>query len=162
MPENDSPWLQKHLEPRSFQIQITDPKIWSARTKTVLPYNFCFIKFFPSRTVEAVDAPHTLFRAPWPRGLGYRVETYLRTFTPSKYIPMPNFTQIGQMVWISIGYEYIYFVLYILDIYCALYIRLREIKNSLISVYHPFANICLYLVNFANICFVSIQIQLVQ
>jgi hypothetical protein len=32
---------------------------------------------------------------------------------------MPNFTQIGQTVWISIRYEqiyiYIYFVLYILD-----------------------------------------------
>jgi hypothetical protein len=28
---------------------------------------------------------------------------------------MTNFPQIGQMVWISIGYEYIYFVLYILD-----------------------------------------------
>ncbi len=30
---------------------------------------------------------------------------------------MPNFTQTGQTVWISIGYEYIYFVLYILDYY---------------------------------------------
>ena len=30
---------------------------------------------------------------------------------------MPNFTQIGQTVWISIRYEYIY-------IFCALYIRL--------------------------------------
>ncbi len=28
---------------------------------------------------------------------------------------MPNFTQIGQTVKISIRYEYIYFVLYILD-----------------------------------------------
>jgi len=33
-------------------------------TKTDLPYNFCFIKFLPSLTVEAVDAPQTLFRAP--------------------------------------------------------------------------------------------------
>jgi hypothetical protein len=35
---------------------------------------------------------------------------------------MPNFTQIGQTVWISIRYEhiyiYIYFVLYILDREC--------------------------------------------
>ncbi len=29
--------------------------------KMVLPYNFCLIKFLPSLTVEAVDAPHTLF-----------------------------------------------------------------------------------------------------
>ncbi len=65
--------------------------------------------------------PIPCFRAPWPRGLGYRVETILRTFLPSNYIPMPNFTQIGQTVWISIRYEhiyiYIYFVLYILDYY---------------------------------------------
>ena len=30
-------------------------------TKTVLPYNFCLIKFLASLTVEAVDPPHTLF-----------------------------------------------------------------------------------------------------
>jgi hypothetical protein len=40
------------------------PKICSAPTKTDLPYNFCFIKFSPSDTVEAVDALQTLFRAP--------------------------------------------------------------------------------------------------
>jgi hypothetical protein len=50
--------------------------------------------------VEAVDAPQTLF------GVGYRVETMLRTFPPSKYIPMPNFTKIYK-VW--------FIVLYILD-----------------------------------------------
>ena len=33
-------------------------------TKTDLPYNFCFIKFSPSCTVEAVDALQALFRAP--------------------------------------------------------------------------------------------------
>ena len=33
-------------------------------TKMVLPYNFCFIKFLPSLTVEAVDAPQNLFRSP--------------------------------------------------------------------------------------------------
>ena len=53
--------------------------------------------------VEAVDAPQTLFRAPL---------TGLRTFPPSKYA---KFHELGQTVWISIGYEYIYFVLYILD-----------------------------------------------
>ena len=40
------------------------PKICSAPTKTDLPYNFCFIKFSPRGTVEAVDALQTLFRAP--------------------------------------------------------------------------------------------------
>ena len=39
-------------------------KICSAPTKTDLPYNFCFIKFSPSGTVEAVL--QTLFRAPDP------------------------------------------------------------------------------------------------
>ena len=48
--------------------------------------------------------PIPCFRAPWPRGSGYRVETIWRTFPPSKYITMPNFTQIGQTVWISIRY----------------------------------------------------------
>ena len=33
-------------------------------TKTDLPYNFCFIMFSPSCTVEAVDALQALFRAP--------------------------------------------------------------------------------------------------
>jgi hypothetical protein len=32
--------------------------------KTGLPYNFGLIKFSPSCTVEAADAPQTLFRAP--------------------------------------------------------------------------------------------------
>ena len=32
--------------------------------KTDLPYNFCFLKFSPSCTVEAVDALQALFRAP--------------------------------------------------------------------------------------------------
>ncbi len=79
--------------------------------------------------------PIPCFRAPWPRGLGYRVETILRSFPPSKYIPMPNFTQIGQTVWISVMYEYIYIYIYIY-IYCALYIRLckhinKDIKESI-------------------------------
>ena len=41
-------------------------------TKTDLPYNFCFINFFPSLTIEAVDALQTLFRAPdpWFRVIG--------------------------------------------------------------------------------------------
>ena len=37
--------------------------------KTDLPYNFCFIKFFPSLTVEAVDALQTLFMVPLTPGV---------------------------------------------------------------------------------------------
>ncbi len=43
-----------------LQAQKYDP----SPTKTDLPYNFCFIQFLPSLTVEAVDARQTLFRAP--------------------------------------------------------------------------------------------------
>ena len=50
--------------PKSIKIQIAEPKTWSAPTKTGLAYNFCFIKFLPSCTVEAVDAPQNLFRSP--------------------------------------------------------------------------------------------------
>ncbi len=57
-------WLKKHMGPRSFKIQIADPKTWSTPTKTRLAYNICFIKFLPSCTVEAVDAPQNLFRSP--------------------------------------------------------------------------------------------------
>ena len=56
------------MGPRSFQIWNSGPKIWSAPTKTDPHYNFCVINFFPSLTVEAVDALQTLFRAPWPLG----------------------------------------------------------------------------------------------
>ncbi len=38
-------------------------------TKTDLPYNFCFINFLPSLTVEAVDALQTLFRVPLTLGV---------------------------------------------------------------------------------------------
>ena len=37
--------------------------------KSHLPYNFCFIIFFPSVTVAAVDALQTLFRAPLTPGV---------------------------------------------------------------------------------------------
>jgi hypothetical protein len=36
--------------------------------------------------------------------------------------------------------------------------KLREIMNSLISVFHPLANICLYLIEYKTIWFVSIWI----
>ncbi len=43
-----------------------------------------------------------------------------------------------------------------------IYEKLQDILNSLISVFHPFANICLYSIKFETIRFIGIQIQLVQ
>jgi hypothetical protein len=48
-----------------FRAQKYDPP----PTKSHLPYNFCFINFFPSVTVAAVDALQTLFRAPLTPGV---------------------------------------------------------------------------------------------
>jgi hypothetical protein len=59
----------------------------SAQTKTGLPCNFCFLKFLPSCTVEAEDAPQTLFRAPLTPGLGSWLGLgglYLTKFTTGK------------------------------------------------------------------------------
>jgi hypothetical protein len=39
-------------------------------TKRGMPYNFYFIKFSPSLTVEAAEAGQTLFRAPLTPGVG--------------------------------------------------------------------------------------------
>jgi hypothetical protein len=72
-------------------------------TKTGMPYNFYFIKFSPTLTVEAAEAGQTLFRAPWPRGWGYGVATQLGTFPALRSISMPNFIKVGAVVWISIA-----------------------------------------------------------
>jgi hypothetical protein len=75
------------MEPRSFKMQIMNPKTWSAPTITGLPYNFCFIKFLPSCTVDAEYAPYTLFRAPLTPGLGPWLGLgglYLTKFTTGK------------------------------------------------------------------------------
>jgi len=90
LPENDWPWLLKYMGPRSFQIQITDPKMWCAPTKTGVPYNFCLIKFSPIQMFEAAEAGHTLLRTPAPWTLG--VETQLWTFPVLRSIPEPNFS----------------------------------------------------------------------
>ncbi len=44
----------------------------------VLPYNFCLIKFLPSLTVEAVDAPQTMFRAPLTPGVGVQSQNHFK------------------------------------------------------------------------------------
>jgi hypothetical protein len=48
------------------RYKFMGPKTLSAPTKTGLAYKLCFIMFLPSCTVEAVEAPQTLPRAPWP------------------------------------------------------------------------------------------------
>jgi hypothetical protein len=52
-------------------------------TKTDPPYNFCFIHFFPSLTVEAVDALQTLFRAPPDPDTHTHTHTHSHTHTDS-------------------------------------------------------------------------------
>ncbi len=44
----------------------------------VLPYNYGFIKKFPSLTVEAIDAPQTLFRAPLTLGVGVQGQNHFK------------------------------------------------------------------------------------
>ena len=68
-----------------------------------MPYNFYFIKFSPSLTVEAAEAGQTLFRAPLTLGWGYGVATQLGTLPALRSISMPNFIKIGAVVWISIA-----------------------------------------------------------
>ncbi len=53
--------------------------MYYAPTKTDLPYNFCFIIFLPSVTVEAVDSlqtlvklgPHAKFGEDWSNGVDF-------------------------------------------------------------------------------------------
>ncbi len=57
------------MAPEAHGAQVLPDPDFGHKNKTDLPYNFCFIKFFPSLTVEAVDALQalqTLFRAPRP------------------------------------------------------------------------------------------------
>ncbi len=85
------------MGPRSFQFQITDPKMWSAPTKTEVPYNFYAIKFSPSsQTVEAAEAGQTPFRTP-------RTPEVERTFPALRSNSVSNFTKSGPLVWISIA-----------------------------------------------------------
>jgi len=66
-------WLTMALEahgPSSFKVEIRDPKIWSSPTKTGLANNFWKLKFSPGCTVEAANAPQTLFMDTLSPGLG--------------------------------------------------------------------------------------------
>jgi hypothetical protein len=62
------------MAPEAHGAQVLpDPDFWPKNMirphKTDLPYNFCFINFFSSLTVAAVDALHTMFRAPLTPGV---------------------------------------------------------------------------------------------
>ena len=59
--------------------------------KTVLPYNFCLIKFLPSLTVEAVDAPQTLFRAPLTPGVGVQSRNHFKNLFAIKIYSYAKF-----------------------------------------------------------------------
>ena len=84
----------------------------------VLPYNFCFIKFLPSLTVEAVDAPQTLFRAPLTTGVGVESRNHFKNLFAIKIYSYakfhPDWSDGLDFYKVRI-YIYIYFVLYILD-----------------------------------------------
>jgi hypothetical protein len=56
------------------------PKNMISPTKTDLPYNFCFIKFLPSLTVEAVDAHRPCLGPPDP---WFRVRARSRRSRPN-------------------------------------------------------------------------------
>ncbi len=79
------------MGPRSFQIWIMGPKNMIHLPKMVLPYNFCLIKFLPSLTVEAVDAPHTCFRAPLTPGVGVQGRNYFKNLSAIKIYTYAKF-----------------------------------------------------------------------
>ncbi len=83
----------------------------------VLPYNFCLIKFLPSLTVEAVDAPQTLFRAPLTPGVGVQSRSHFKNLFAIKIYSYAKF----HPDW-SDGLDFYKVRIYIY-IYCALYIR---------------------------------------
>ena len=67
------------------------PKNMIRPTKMVLPYNFCLIKFLPSLTVEAVDAPQTLFRAPLTPGVGVQSRYHFKNLFAIKIYSYAKF-----------------------------------------------------------------------
>jgi hypothetical protein len=90
------------------------PKNMICSTKTVLPYNFGFIKFLPSLTDEAVDAPQTLFRAPLTPGVRVQGWNLAKNLSAIKIYSYAKFHQ-GQSDGLDFYRVRIYIVLYILD-----------------------------------------------
>ncbi len=81
----------------------------------VLPYNFCLINILPSLTVEAVDAPQTLFRAPLTPGVGVQSRNHFKNLFAIKIYSYAKF----HPDW-SDGSDFYKVRIYI---FCALYIR---------------------------------------
>ena len=73
------------MGPRSFQIWIMGPKLWS------FPYNFGFIKILPSLMVEDIDAPQTLFRAPLTPGVGVQGRNHFKNLFAIKIYSYAKF-----------------------------------------------------------------------
>ncbi len=110
------------MGPRSFQIQIMGPKICSAPPKMVLTLNFCFIKCLPSLTVEAVDAPQTLFRAPLTPGVGVQGQNHAKNLSAIKIYSYAKFHHVQ-----SDSLDFYKVRIYI---FCALYIRRYVAKRT--------------------------------
>jgi hypothetical protein len=81
----------------------------------VLPYNFGFIKKIPSLTVEAIDAPQTLFRAPLTLGVGVQGQNHFKNLFAIKIYSYAKF----HPDWSS-SLDFYKVRIYI---FCALYIR---------------------------------------
>ncbi len=67
------------------------PKKYDPPTKTDLHYIFCFIKFSPSCTVEAVDACQIPFRALLTRGVGVWGPIPAMSLSPIEEYPHAKF-----------------------------------------------------------------------
>ncbi len=83
----------------------------------VLPYNFCFIKLLPSLTVEAVDAPDTLFQGPLTPGFGVQGRNHAKNLSAIKIYSYAKFHQDRSD---SLDFYRVRIYIYI---FCALYIR---------------------------------------
>jgi hypothetical protein len=59
--EIDWPLLKKYMGPKSFQIQMTGPKMWSVMNKFEILFNF-FNKFFAKS--QAAEQLHPHFAPP--------------------------------------------------------------------------------------------------
>ncbi len=60
------------------------------------------IKFSPNRAVETAETRQTPFRAHLTPGFGVWGRIPATNLSPLRSIPMPNFIEIGPVVWISI------------------------------------------------------------
>jgi hypothetical protein len=97
------------------------PKNMIPPTKMVLPYSFGFIKFLPNFTVEAIDAPQTLFRAPLTPRVRVQGQNHFKNLFAIKIYSYAKF----HPDW-SDGLDFYKVRIYI---FCALYIRLSGVPH---------------------------------